>query len=574
MPPADKGRKKPRHRGAQARANTDLQAHIESLGLRTPEEYRAWCRQNGFTGALNKDWSERRKERLAAKKHEADSKPDPGLQRHLAALGLETAPEYQAWCRKRGVSDALRKSADQRKRELRLHDETRALEALKNARRMTRTPRETIGAIYRREIGGEELKGDLFHAIDVAFRSAVGKDGAREALYTLLLVAEERSDLLSLRPAHPRFGESPFNTFVHGLLGLARRHRNWVREPEPWEPSSHNPRRQFGSLARRLLARYPVPAFMDAAWFEGGRDAAAHQEWFERIGRGENLRTAALPLAYTRMMAHEFPSAPPDLTIPEALRWGQVRGMGGGEGLARAALGTFLAELTPEEPFWATVLLFFAQNPMLDPDQVGPIVDYIRDVKFTPVERRGEDGRVETAPPPFPGFSMKGRTVPALLERVEAWHRELAKEARAPAQAWKPSGLNGYSADEAEGEDVCRWTVTELLSAEELREEGRAMSHCVRSYAANCAKGKVSVWSVRREDPATGVRKRALTVAVKNDTRIITEARGKQNVSPEGKGANGRARSLGGGMKELLHGGREAMQRWARREGLSLYRKA
>jgi hypothetical protein len=53
-------RKKGRHRGAEGKANVDLDAHIRSLGLQTLGQYQAWCRDNGFKAALTKSWQERR----------------------------------------------------------------------------------------------------------------------------------------------------------------------------------------------------------------------------------------------------------------------------------------------------------------------------------------------------------------------------------------------------------------------------------------------------------------------------------------------------------------------------------
>ena len=49
-----------------------------------------------------------------------------------------------------------------------------------------------------------------------------------------------------------------------------QRHR-WVRPLSSWKVTSHNRRRQFSSLIRHLLARYPVPAFMDSVWFRNDR---------------------------------------------------------------------------------------------------------------------------------------------------------------------------------------------------------------------------------------------------------------------------------------------------------------
>lgn len=42
------------------------------------------------------------------------------LKRHVNALGLKSFTEYQAWCRKRGLSSGLYKSDSQKKKERQL----------------------------------------------------------------------------------------------------------------------------------------------------------------------------------------------------------------------------------------------------------------------------------------------------------------------------------------------------------------------------------------------------------------------------------------------------------------------
>ena len=92
---------------------------------------------------------------------------------------------------------------------------------------------------------------------------------------------------------------------VRPLAGLAATARRvGAAEAEPAE--------QFGSLARHLLARYDVPAFLDAAWRDGlTAEGVRHQGWFKHVGRGENIRTADdLPIPMTKRMAHHFLQTP------------------------------------------------------------------------------------------------------------------------------------------------------------------------------------------------------------------------------------------------------------------------
>ncbi|MFT2526112.1 hypothetical protein ACMWQA_27070, partial [Escherichia coli] len=79
------------------------------------------------------------------------------------------------------------------------------------------------------------------------------------------------------------------------------------------------------SLAHHLFARYPVPNFMTSTWFEPEPWKRKPQhDWYKHLGLGQNIRTARLPLRFTKAMAHLFCQAPDHFTAFAALRWAQV----------------------------------------------------------------------------------------------------------------------------------------------------------------------------------------------------------------------------------------------------------
>ncbi len=92
-----------------------------------------------------------------------------------------------------------------------------------------------------------------------------------------MLAVEGPGKLFGLEPALPYGLEGdPDNTYLQGMASLARRHANFVRAPDAWRPTSRNSRRQFGHLARHLLAEFQdVPDFLDAAWL--GPDDEEHR---------------------------------------------------------------------------------------------------------------------------------------------------------------------------------------------------------------------------------------------------------------------------------------------------------
>jgi hypothetical protein len=249
-------------------------------------------------------------------------------------------------------------------------------------------------------------------------------------------------------------------------------------------------------------------------------------------------------------MAHHFMQAPADFTAEAALRWGQVRGLGGPERLVRAVIGTRLGADFRDDDFWTTVLQFFVANPMLDLAQVGPIIDYLHQQRFVSQDVFVAPGVVERRGPAQPALTMKGRTPASLLRQVEAWHRTLAKVEQPKAQ-WPPSGIEGFEFVEGAGPGghAKIWIITELLSTKALVAEGRTMKHCVATYAHSCASGACSIWTLEAE--TFEGRSKILTVEVHNTSRSICQARGKCNMLPGEK-----------------HRG--ILRRWAERSGLTL----
>jgi hypothetical protein len=152
---------------------------------------------------------------------------------------------------------------------------------------------------------------------------------------------------------------------------------------------------------------------------------------------------------------------------------------------------------------------------------------------------------------------MKGRRVAPLLELVEEWHAQLAREARRIPTQWEGSGIGGFRWLEDEG--VFCWIILELLASKEVAEEGKAMHHCVGSYARSCAKGHTSVWSMQVEDTRTGARRRVMTISVQNARKLITQARGRCNRLPGARHSSLR-----------LNHAPMILQKWAQQEGLTV----
>lgn len=480
-----------------------------------------------------------------------DQAAENELRRHLQSLDLTNVEEYKEWCRQHGFSCHLVKSSHQRERERLVATREIANARLTESRKNAKLP-DAIQSIFSGKFQWTGFRSPSNTAIQRVYDATQSNRLVRAKLLSLLQQVQSIANFFHLAPAIPQLGLHVGNTWIDALLALTHHWQAWLRPVEKWQPRTHNTRRQFASLARHLLAEYPVPTFMDSVWFLGtDAQAIRRQRWFTHIGRGKNLRTADIPLPLTKRMAHHFLLAPNHMTVDQGLRWGQVLGLGGTARLAQAVVSTRLGQQFENGDFWITVIRFFIENPMLDLVHVGPIIDYLQNQRFEERDEFVAPGVFKRVPPPQPNLTMKGRSPEGLLQQVERWHRQLAHEKVDLKSQWPSSGIEGFDCIEGkEGtSSLRRWTIRELLNSHALVDEGRAMRHCVGSYAQSCSRRVTSIWTLQMQNHEGN--QRILTVEVRLSDKVLCQARGKRNVLPDGKS------------KDIL-------RRWAAREGLRL----
>jgi hypothetical protein len=247
-----------------------------------------------------------------------------------------------------------------------------------------------------------------------------------------------------------------------------------------------------------------MPMFFDSVWYYSERD---WESWFIEVARGDSLRTCiGVPINLTKKIAHEMMNAPSNYTICDALRYGQVMGLGGDRRLVQAVLSSRMGRDFADEPFRETVISWFVRNPMIDTAQISPLVDYIMHKFYNELD-----------------FSMKGRGVLAMIRQMEEWHNKLRKERGKQYNEWKPMNINSW--EYVEGKDAHRlaWDMTEITNSKALREEGRYMHHCVAAFEGSCTSGRSSIFSLRCNG------ERALTLEVNRQAMTIAQMRGESN---------------------------------------------
>jgi hypothetical protein len=395
-----------------------------------------------------------------------------------------------------------------------------------SASKESRRPRVEARRERRRQQEARQREGK---ARELAIRAALARppDSPVQAVERLLVDEAERPGAQKLRELLGPVAERAPRLICADTLAALKlmAEADWVRPPSTWQPCGKSQNRLFRSLAEHVLARYPMPPFLWSA-FLATDEAAPLARIAVHVGAGGSLyqavKSGLMPVPLTRKMCHELMARGGEARFLDAVRRVQVRAVGGDARLFHTWIATRAGRrlhTRPGEEFWQTILAWFSANPMLPQAEVAPLVDYI--------ERR----RAEA-----PDFSMKGRSVLAMMREMRQWHGQLAKEKAASGHSFSPSGLQPMDIDRARrdvrGNRVVEiWHFREVLDGKTLADEGRAMSHCVYSYARRIESGECSIWTLTLEDN-TGHWRR-LTIEVRPSLRQIVQARGRFNRLPE-----------------------------------------
>ena len=148
-------------------------------------------------------------------------------------------------------------------------------------------------------------------------------DPIREPCARLLRVVEGKCCLLT--SVHPsKFPAIPV------LARIAAYATHWIREPETWIGiQSIDPRKILRSLLHHLFASWQVPDFFDNAWLVKGDMNYLERDWYCHLAAGGSMRNVrGMPPSITSRALHLAMKAPRDLTIRQALRWGQIKALG------------------------------------------------------------------------------------------------------------------------------------------------------------------------------------------------------------------------------------------------------
>ncbi len=305
------------------------------------------------------------------------------------------------------------------------------------------------------------------------------------------------------------FGVLRNPAYIDVLANISRFGNKAVNPVENWTKDSLTPDGQLASIIKHLFATYEVPKFMEHVFAE---DNIVHMLWYIQLGRGDSvLNLCAFPARFTHKMAHEFRNTPGDVyTVEQAIRRAQALGYGATHRLAEnIAWSANVAEIK-DNAFRDKVIQFVAKQAR------GAQFAEIESVMGYVAEKRAEQT----------GFKLKGRTWIATLKAAREYEMEKAKRLAAEMGGdWKALPIANY--EKAEGNNVYR--IVQLLTSEELYEEGREMSHCVAEYDEDCAQGDTAIFSLRRFTNGKDSYETLATLEYRTDENAIVQAQARFN---------------------------------------------
>lgn len=348
---------------------------------------------------------------------------------------------------------------------------------------------------------GTAVTGDGIEATirnHFAAMSAVNNTWKREAFYRLLMVMYSKKC----------YGVLKNPAYIDVLANISSFGNKTVRPIEDWSKDNLTADGQLASIIRHLFAKYEVPKFMEYVFAETSK---VHMHWYIQLGRGDSAQNlCALPVVFTKKMAHEFRTTPTSLTIEQALRRAQGRGYGATVQVADAITWANAIEEITNRLHRAAAIRFVAKNAgTAGFGDVQTVFEYLADVYRE-----------------NPAYSLKGRTWASVSRAALEHLREKAKRQTAENSSdWTPAPLGNYVA--ITGPVV--YQVIQLVNSEALYEEGREMSHCVSEYDYDCAQGDTAIFSLRKYTEDVDGYDTLATLEVNVAAKALVQAKAKFN---------------------------------------------
>lgn len=412
----------------------------------------------------------------------------------------------------------VKKSKMEREKQLQLTQDKEAeiQQALLFSRKRFKKFNEIILQLYNNEELGVSCSDQRIWKIKECFDSfsSNAKVIERRKLKDVFIHLNDNSELLS----NAEHIQAVYNMVLFRVY--------WIRDFFNWAPSSKQANMQMMELATYLFCKYKVPTFLYKCFYEIQNRQPVY--WLIHIGAGGKVRDMGkVPIPFTNRMGHYFLKAAATFSIAEALRWAQVKGLGGEDKLAEKMAYSWLSTKPySHEDFWESFIVLVINGGMFNVNKITELIDYVREAK-----RENEN------------YSLKGRSLQSLFRQSDSWHQRFAVVTN--NKAWAPCGIQGYRVEKKSEVFV----MEELNESRLLAAEGRTMKHCVSSYAYYCEKGRAAIFSLRRYSDGILLDIMA-TIEVSLQRLRVVQAKAKMN-------------------RPISDEARKHMEAWAKKEGLT-----
>jgi hypothetical protein len=327
---------------------------------------------------------------------------------------------------------------------------------------------------------------------------------------------------------------------VPAVVRLAAYAHRWLRAPEDWLPAHDaDPRSQWTNFLRHLLARYPVPPFLDAAWQTWGPLVHLERDCWCALAQGRSLREVeGFPGSVSTRILHLALTRGQGRNLVEAIWLAQLSCLGASPLLAKAVLSSRVVLEFGDHARWQRLVAKFAAGD----DALAMHFDLVADTLVAAQNHRGTAQVEQLLRLPLDiliRYSIRFTT--QLLQAnghllTEAQVRAAAEKAELKKLAfsrWPPLlGDEPFPSRLGQVRGHATWRIEELYSVDALREESRTMNHCVQHYAHRCRVGASAIFSVRHYPAndvshSTGVS--CATVQVHPHTQKVVQIRAAGN---------------------------------------------
>lgn len=312
------------------------------------------------------------------------------------------------------------------------------------------------------------------------------------------------------------------------LIGMVIFSRYWIRWPADfWEDDYPADLRLVDKLGLHLFARHEIPPSLIGAWrgsYEWSSLSAQCICWYLLLAQGASQHKAAKKFDWD--IGKKFTSClfrvPADTPTERAPYVAECLRLGAPLEVAQriAASECFgivdlfwngSAREQRAKTFWQGYVLWITRHLNEIEEADIDVIWHWSYHRFIEAERIEEE------------FSMTGRSSARVLEEARDYIRQIRVGWRVTENlAWNAKGWN-WNWEDPDKDDAPVWTISELTSSDELREEGKALHHCVGSYSRACAENRAAIFSMRCQDW------RVATIEIRVHNREIAQARGSCN---------------------------------------------